>query len=174
MSGDLPSPEFSRVVSIARLGDHEAAYPITANEAERAALARRFGLVALDRFAADVRIARNAGGGIRLKAAIEAEVVQECVATLEPFASRIADDFTLVYQRRLAPPSELLDVEAEEFELLAGDEIDIGEAVAQQLSLALDPFPRAPDVGFPEALQAEPVAEARSNPFAELAKLAKK
>jgi uncharacterized metal-binding protein YceD (DUF177 family) len=174
MTDDRSPPEFSRVVSVARLGDHEAAYPITANEAERTALARRFGLVGVDRFAADVRIVRDTGGGIRLKAAIEADIVQQCVVTLEPFASRIGDDFTLVYQRRVAPPSELLDVDEDEFELLEGEEIDIGEAVAQQLSLALDPFPRSPGAGFPETIQAETEAAVRSNPFAELAKLAKK
>ena len=64
--------------------------------------------------------------------------------------------------------------DADETELFEGDEIDIGEAVAQQLSLTLDPFPRAPDAGFPEAEQAEATETVRSNPFAELAKLAKK
>jgi uncharacterized metal-binding protein YceD (DUF177 family) len=173
MTGDLPPSEFSRLVSVARLGDHEAAYPITANEAERAALARRFGLVALDRLAADVRLTR-VRGGVRLKAALEADIVQDCVVTLEPFKSRIADAFTLVYQRRIAPPSELLDPDEEEAELLEGDEIDIGEAVAQQLSLVLDPFPHAPGAGFPEAEQAEAAETGRSHPFAELARLAKK
>ena len=173
MSGDQPPPEFSRVVSVVRLGDHEAAYPITASEAERAALARRLSLVALDRFAADVRLSR-VRGGVRLEAAIEADIVQDCVVTLEPFKSRIADEFTLVYQRRIAPPSELLDPDEDEAELLEGDEVDIGEAVAQQLSLALDPFPRAPGAGFPEAEQAEAAENVRSHPFAELAKLAKK
>lgn len=173
MPGDLPLPEFSRLVSVARLGDHEAAYPITANEAERAALARRFGIVAVDRFAAEVRLWR-VSGGVRLEARLEADIVQDCVVTLEPFKSRVTDDFALVYQRRLAPLSELLDPNEDEFEHLEGDEIDIGEAVAQQLSLALDPFPRAPGAGIPEAEQAETVANVRSHPFAELAKLAKK
>lgn len=172
-AGDRPAPEFSRMVPVTRLGDEEVAYPITANEAERNALARRFGIVALDRFSADVRLARVRGGA-RLRAAIEADIVQECVVTLEPFASHIADDFTLVYQRRLAPSSELLDPDADEAELLEGEEIDIGEAVAQQLSLVLDPFPRAPGAGLPEAEQAENPPDVRSRPFAELAKLAKK
>jgi uncharacterized metal-binding protein YceD (DUF177 family) len=174
MQADSPQPEFSRSVSIARLGDDEAAYRITASDAERLALARRFGLVAVDRFAADVRLSRETGGGIRLKAAIEADIVQECVVTLEPFISRITDDFNLVYRRRVAQQSEVLDVDEDELEPLEGEEIDIGEAVAQQLSLALDPFPRAPGAGFPEAAQAETAVSARPHPFAELAKLTKK
>jgi uncharacterized metal-binding protein YceD (DUF177 family) len=174
MEAGSPPPELSRIVSITRLGDDEARYQITATDTERKALARRFNLVAVDRFAADVRISREAQGGIRLKAAIEADIVQECVVTLEPFASRVADDFTLLYRRRAARQSEVLDVDEDEFEPLEGDAIDIGEAVAQQLSLALDPFPRSPGVGFSEATQAEAATSARPHPFAELAKLAKK
>jgi uncharacterized metal-binding protein YceD (DUF177 family) len=174
MQADPPPPEFSRVISIARLGDDAAAYQVTASDAERVALARRFGLVAVERFAADVLMSRETSGGIRLKAEIEADIVQECVVTLEPFASRIADDFNLVYRRRVAQQNEILDVDEDEFEPLTGEEIDIGEAVAQQLSLALDPFPRAPGAGFPEAMQAETAARAQPHPFAELAKLAKK
>jgi hypothetical protein len=34
-------------------------------------------------------------------------------------------------------------------ESLEGGRIDIGEAVAQQLSLALDPFPRTPEAPDP-------------------------
>jgi uncharacterized metal-binding protein YceD (DUF177 family) len=174
METDSAQPELSRIVSITRLGDDEARYLITASDTERTALARRFNLVAVDRFTADVRISRQAQGGIRLKAAIEADIVQECVVTLEPFASRVADDFTLVYRRQVAQQSEILDVDEDEFEPLEGEAIDIGEAVAQQLSLALDPFPRAPGAGLSEAVQAEVSASPRPHPFAELAKLAKK
>jgi uncharacterized metal-binding protein YceD (DUF177 family) len=174
MQADRPQPEFSRPVSIARLGDDEAAYPIAASEAERRALARRFGLVALDRFAADVLISRAAGGGFRLKGVIAADIVQDCVVTLEPFASRVNDEFVLIYRRRAARPSEVVDVDEDDFEPLDGDEIDIGEAVAQQLSLSLDPFPRAPGVESPGVVQTEAQRSVPPHPFAELAKLVKK
>ena len=45
----------------------------------------------------------------------------------------------------------MLSGEAELVEPAPGGVVDIGEAVAQQLSLALDPFPRAPGVAAPEA-----------------------
>ena len=39
----------------------------------------------------------------------------------------------------------MVDLESDAAEPFDGDAIDIGEAVAQQLALALDPYPRAPE-----------------------------
>lgn len=168
-------PEFSRLVPLARLDD-ETVYPITANAEEREQLARRFDLVALDAFAAEVRLSRTAAG-IRLAARITADIVQLCSVTLEPFPSRIEDEFTLLY-RKEAPESEVLDAMEEDYEILRGTEIDIGEAVAQQLSLALEPYPRAPGAeiaSLTEDSAGETEApEAPASPFAALARLAKK
>ena len=135
-------PEFSRIAPLARLASNSAVYEIVANPAECAALARRFGLIAVERFAATVRLTGSAAG-VRLEAEIHAATVQQCGVTLEPFPSALDDRFFLLY-RRAPPPALALDPAAEDFETLVGEEIDIGEAVAQQLSLALDPFPRAP------------------------------
>jgi uncharacterized metal-binding protein YceD (DUF177 family) len=175
-----PAPEFSRVVSIARLGAEAAEHVITAGEGERAALAGRFGILAIERLAATVRLMRIAGG-VRLEAALEAEVVQECVVMLEPFTSTVSDSFALVYRRRVeVGEGTTIDVDVDE--PLLGDEIDIGEAVAQQLSLALDPYPRSPAAQsrMTEAAEAmkpaapPPEGEVTQRPFAELAKLLKK
>jgi len=48
------TPEFSRPVPLGRLGVEPFRQEIAANEAERAALARRFDLLALDRLSAVV------------------------------------------------------------------------------------------------------------------------
>jgi len=45
--------------------------------------------------------------------------------------------------------------------------VDIGEAVAQQLSLVLDPFPRAAGVAAPEDAPGGPAA---ASPFAALSR----
>jgi hypothetical protein len=116
---------------------------IAAEPAEREALAARFGLVALDRLAADVVLHRQAGGIVLLEAVFEAAFAQSCVVTLEPVYGTITERFALRY----GPPGAAeADIEpaADEpaFEPLAGDAIDIGEAVAQELSLQLPPFPR--------------------------------
>ena len=53
--------------------------------------------------------------------------------------------------------------------------IDLGELAAEQLGLALDPYPRKPDAAVPAEWKAEPVvepvADERPNPFAVLEKL---
>jgi uncharacterized metal-binding protein YceD (DUF177 family) len=169
-------PEFSRLVPLARLDGGEAIYPISANPEERSLLARRFDLVALDTLTAEARLSRGPAG-IRLAARLTADVVQLCGVTLEPFRSRIEEEFTLLYGTE-APAGDVLDPMAEDFEIVSGTEIDIGEAVAQQLSLSLDPFPRAPGAEIavlPEDLSEEtPPDSAAVSPFAALARLAKK
>jgi uncharacterized metal-binding protein YceD (DUF177 family) len=161
--------EFSRPVTIDRLPLGETIHDVAAEADERAALARRFALLALDRLEARVGLTRLGGGLVRLAAELSADVVQECVVSLEPVASRVEDRFTLLYgEDREDGGDVVLSGEAEVVEPLSGGIIDIGEAVAQQLSLALDPFPRANGgVAAPEA--PSPAAEASSS-FAALSR----
>jgi uncharacterized metal-binding protein YceD (DUF177 family) len=137
--------EFSRRVELARLGAHEAVYPISATAEERAALARRFGLLSLDRLEAEIRLQRLAGGMVRLSGRLTAYVVQACVVSLEPVASALEEEFTVLYGHPTeSGKSVIVDLETDEAEPFHGDAIDVGEAVAQHLALSLDPYPRAP------------------------------
>jgi uncharacterized metal-binding protein YceD (DUF177 family) len=160
-------PEFSRPVLLARLGSETLRREISASQSECEALARRFDLLALDRLSATVELLRRGGDIIMLRATFEAAFAQQCVVTLEPIEGALAGEFELLY----GPP------EAEEtamgvvgdivaFEPLHGEAIDIGEAVAQEFSLALPPFPRSPDADAAAA----PAPE-EPGPFAELARL---
>lgn len=165
--------EFSRPVDITRLGDAESRHTIEAGPAERTALATRFGLVTLDSLRADLTIRRVHGGAaVRVKGGLVADVVQSCVVSLEPVRSRIEEPFDLVY----APESAVeevgfgADTETEWPEPLPEGPLDIGEAVAQQLSLALDPYPRAPGAVIPEGRSEDSRSQ---NPFARLALLRK-
>lgn len=162
----LPTPELSRLVDLHRLPPGEAVFDIAASAVERQALAGRFDLLALDRFEAQVRLSRLPGGFLRLSARLSADVVQACVVTLEPVASRVEDEFTLSYGAT-APLDEISPSGAGDLiePLPTSGQLDIGEAVAQQLSLALDPYPHAP--GAQVAPSAGPVG---TSPFAALAK----
>jgi hypothetical protein len=140
-----PAPEFARLVDVPRAAGLVVTLAIAANPAECAALALRFALVALDRLEAEVRLERLDGGLVRVSATLAAELAQSCVVTLEPVAARIEEDFTVLYGTAKAAREVVLDGAAETVEPFDGFRIDVGEAVAQQLSLALDPFPRAPD-----------------------------
>jgi uncharacterized metal-binding protein YceD (DUF177 family) len=134
--------EFSRPVDVTRLGATEASYDIAADETERTALARRFELLSLDRFVALVKLRRVVGGMVRLDASLSADLVQADVATLDPVASHLEDSFTVLFSEKVTDAGAL-DPDAEPVEPLIDGRIDIGETVAQQLSLAIDPYPRA-------------------------------
>ncbi|MGE0724996.1 MAG: DUF177 domain-containing protein [Alphaproteobacteria bacterium] len=140
------TPEFSRLVPLTSIDRRGFSQTIEASPAERTALAERFGLIALDRLVADVRLRPvNGGTAIRLDARITADCVQRCTATLEPLPVTVAEEFALLYSAEARTGGDLdIEYADEVLEPLDGDSIDIGEAVAQELSLALDPFPRAP------------------------------
>jgi uncharacterized metal-binding protein YceD (DUF177 family) len=171
MSG---APEFSRRVRLARIGAEPYRQRITASDDERAALARRFDLVSLDRLEAAVElIPRVIPGGERtilLRADLEAAFEQCCIVTLDPIAGVLAERFELLYGPAEAEEcAASLVGEEVAFEPLGGDSIDIGEAVAQEFSLALPPFPRNPEIRL--ETETEPDAAAASNPFAGLLRL---
>jgi uncharacterized metal-binding protein YceD (DUF177 family) len=167
MSG--PDSEFSRMMPLIRLGSEPFRQEVEANETERAALARRFGLVSLDSLAASVELVRERGGTILLTAEFAAVFVQECVVTLDPVPGSVAERFALRY----GPPEMETDADRDDepaFEPLLGEAIDIGEAVAQEFSLSLPPFPRADD-----AIVAVDASEnADDGPLAALGRLARR
>ena len=163
-----PVPEFSRPIPRERLGGQVLVEEISATAQERTALARRFGLLGLGLLRATARIepADGPAGLLRLSGHLSAEVSQACVVTLEPVASRIEADFTLLYSLEPdpSPASEgvaevVVDPEAEEPpEPLGAGGLDLGEAVAQQLAVALEPYPRAPEAALEAALLGAPGA----------------
>lgn len=162
--------EFSRRIDGLRLNAGGEIFAIAANAEERAGLARRFGLLALDRLEAKIKVTPMAGGFYRLAATLDAELAQACTVTLEPVPSRIEENFTLTFGPADEAGEIVLDGESEPVEPLEDGIIDIGEAVAQQLSLALDPFPRVPGA----AIEVESVVSddtPRESPFAALARL---
>ncbi|HEV2550152.1 MAG TPA: DUF177 domain-containing protein [Stellaceae bacterium] len=165
----MAATEFSRPIETSRLPEGGTDMAIAASPAECAALARRFSLLALDRLEAALHLEWVARRLLRLEATLSAEVVQECVVTLEPVRSQVEDRFVLLY----GPASETSDVmlreDEEVLEPIVDDQIDLGEAVAQQLSLAIDPFPRASGAAAPSG-----PGEGIVSPFAALAKWRKK
>ena len=114
---------------------------------------------------------RIGGELIRLEANFEAEFSQNCVVMLEPVAGRVSQTFALLYGPVQKEQAEIdLDADEPAFEPLTGDAIDIGEAVAQELSLTLPEFPRLPDA----VIEVSDTAEPDDNPFAALERLRSK
>jgi uncharacterized metal-binding protein YceD (DUF177 family) len=161
-----PANELSRPVLLARLGNEPFRQLIAASEAERDALARRLDLLSLHRLEAEVELVREPAGTILFSAAFEAAFAQECIVTLDPVAGHVSERFQLRYgPPETEKPSPAVDDDPA-FEPLESDVIDIGEAVAQEFSLSLPPFPRAPDA----VIETDLAEDDDDGPFAALAK----
>jgi uncharacterized metal-binding protein YceD (DUF177 family) len=141
------SPEFARPLTLDAARRTRAPVLVEADAAERAALARRFDLVALDQLQATVSISVT-GNDILLSGTLSADVTQRCIATDEPVPSSITAPITLRCVPVGAEPSdEEVELSDEDCDVIDydGAAIDLGEIIAQSLSLALDPWPRHPD-----------------------------
>ena len=177
-----PKPELSRIVRVEKLGLQEYTQDIEASDHERQALAERFKIDSLDALTAQVSLQLLANDDVLMTARFKARVTQTCVVTLDPVESEISANFTMTYSHS---PDEEGGHDEEEFADLDDDielsepiidgKIDIGEAVAEQLALEIDPFPRVKGAKFDGYSTGnngkdEPVPE-KKNPFAVLSKL---
>ena len=168
-------PEFSHEIGLEELRGGLVRRSIEATAAERRALAKRFGVLAIDALAAKVSLeSRSKGRLIVAKGDLNADVTQSCVVTLQPLPRKVTESFEV--RLAVGPDTEdspIIDFDpaAEDVpEPIDGDSVDIGELVAQHLSLALDPYPRAEDAELEaKALAAGKVAA--DGPFAKLAQL---
>lgn len=150
-----------------RLGAEPYRQEIAATEEERAALAGRFDLVAIDRLTAMVELVREGPELVLLHAEFQAEFVQSCVVTLDPVPGAVSERFSLLYGPPDAEEGAGAADEDLAFEPLSADAIDIGEAVAQEFSLVLPPFPRSADA----SAEIDEPACGRDSPFAALSSL---
>ncbi len=150
------TPEFSHIVDARLVPAAGLTLDLDANEKERAALARRFGIVAVNALRARVVLSRINKKRVRANAEITGEVVQNCVVTLEPFAQPVSGAFSVTVSEDESDGGENLkineiDIDAvndEDVEYCPDGKIDVGELVAEYFSLAIDPFPRAPNAVF--------------------------
>ncbi len=177
--------EFSRAVGIEPWPEAGIAVELAATPEECQALAERFSLVGLRDLKASGRLERPAGAGgeLVLRCHLTASPVQSCVVTLEPVATRVDETIERRFRRvsaaELAAEAAALaeEVEMSEVEPLVGSQLDLGEVVAEEFGLALDPYPRAADaeaalagqqLGPTVTINADERAE---SPFAGLAEL---
>lgn len=166
-------PEWSRPERVDTIGEGPRAIAISADENERAALARRFDLLAIERLDAAFTVRRE-GGAILAGGRVRASVVQPCSATGAPVPASVDELVELRFADELADDEELeLSPDALDTLPIENGAIDLGEAAAETLALALDPFPRAPDA---DAVLAEAgvLGEAPAGPFGALADLKRK
>ena len=138
---------------------------IEANEAERAALAKRFGITAIHALTAKVDFSEK-DDAVVASGSFSATLEQPCAVTRDNFTYAITEDFSL----RFVPAGRMGEYEEDaEFELTEedldeieyeGETFDLGEAIAQELGLAIDPYREGPGA---DAMRAEAGIESDEN-----------
>ncbi len=168
----MSESEFSRVVKLHNIVERPVM--LEPNKAEMAALAKRFSLTAVHRLKAEVTlIAKDeivSGTGRLL-----ADVIQQCAISAEDFPVHIDEPLTFRFvPDSQTPTDEELELGAEDCDVIfyAGDSFDLGDAVAESLGLAIDPYATGPNA---ETFRQDSglLDESAAGPFAALAALKK-
>jgi uncharacterized metal-binding protein YceD (DUF177 family) len=160
MSVELHRPFL--VGQIPALGTH---FNVEATPSESSALAKRMGLPEVLELRCRFHLTRESDTTIKATGVLQARVAQTCVISLEDFEVSLEESFTV----RFVPSgteNDDLDPESEDEIPYENGMLDLGEAAAEQLGLALDPYPRAPDAKLPD-IEEEP----EPHPFAALDRL---
>jgi uncharacterized metal-binding protein YceD (DUF177 family) len=161
------TPEFSRIERLDTIGE-DRHVSIAADAPERAALAKRFGLVSVERLEAELDIRREAAG-IAVRGRVTADVVQACSITGDPLPVRVDEPVALRFVEPSQGGEDEIELGSDALDTvdIEGGGIDLGEAAAETMVLALDPFPRGP--GAAAALkEAGIVSEEEAGPFGAL------
>ena len=167
--------EFSRVIKLDRIP--QDAVTITATSDEVAALARRFGLPSVKNLSATVKLVCE-GREIGVSGTLIADVEQACAISGEPFANHIVEPIAFRFVPRTdasptASPDEEIELDSDQLDEIEydGAAFDLGEAIAQSLALAIDPYATGPNAEVLRREQGITGDDAPSGPFAALAQL---
>ncbi len=158
-------PELHRPLSLDRIGSQGLDLTVEASQAECAAIAIRMNLPAVLALTCVFHLVRERRDIVLARGVLRARIIQTCVVSLEPFEAPVEE----VFHVRFVPSGEETDdpdPESDDEIPYEGNEIDPGEAAAEQLGLALDPYPRMQGVEMPDTGD-----EPDPHPFAALRRL---
>ena len=161
-------------IVVAQMPDTGLHRDIEADPAVRDALAAVAGVREILSASASLDVTPAGGGRFHVSGRVQARIGQTCVVTLDPIESDIDEPIDLVF----APPDQipelakLVDEAAESAteipdppEPIENGAIDLGRLATDALFLAIDPYPRKPDVVFEPVVVA---ADPEDHPFAAL------
>jgi uncharacterized metal-binding protein YceD (DUF177 family) len=149
-------------------------------------MAKMLGVVALSQVEAHFKVTRWRKSGLKVIADISADVIQNCVVSLETISSSLNEQFEWVFQPATRPRKEvdkdavlLIDPLGEDAaDLLIDGRIDLGQLLSEHLCLMIDPFIRSENIEFDALYQTSQklTAPETSNvsPFAVLKQIGKK
>ena len=143
----LPPSELTRMIKARPLSGE--AVVIEATPEERTALAVRFGLGAVESLRAEMQLEQKPRA-IRVTGRLQAAIMQPCAISSEDFPVTIDEPVDLRFvedSTRPAIEGDEIELEADDCDEIgySGDMFDLGEAVAQTLGLAIDPYAEGPN-----------------------------
>ncbi len=171
------APEFSHIVKMDEIGSTPQKIALIASDAERAALATRFDLITLDELQATLSLSKS-GDIVALSGTYAASLSQSCIATGDPVPANLREtvQINFIPEPKIAGGESEIELTADDVDVIFHDgrTVDVGEAIAQSLALALDPYPRsaiAEQALRAAGVKSEEEARLAASPFAGLAGL---
>jgi uncharacterized metal-binding protein YceD (DUF177 family) len=145
---DNPSPEFSVIRKLTEINPSVEKGSIAANAEQRTALAKRFSLRSIQSLNASFAL-RPQAEKISFSGTISSNLIQICAISGQDLPIQLNEKFDIAFIHQIAPTLEEQEIEltADDCDVVDfdGQQIDLGEAIAQTLFLALDPYARAPN-----------------------------
>ena len=156
--------EMSRIVDARQLPPEPL--EIKATPEECTALAKRFDLVRVKHLSARITLTRD-GPSVRAAGQLNTDIVQSCAVSAEDLPVRIHEPIALHFVPANAKQAEEIELDAEMLDEIDmdGQQFDLGEAIAQTLCLAIDPYLEGPGAAEARRKLAE---QEPSGPFAAL------
>ena len=163
--------EFSRIVDLR--GITLAPERLEATAEECLALARRFAIVSVQRLSATIALEKD-GAVVMANGTLSAAFVQSCAVSGEDLPMTVDEPIQLRFVPENGPsrPDEEIELDESDCDEIpySGTAFDLGEAVAQSLALAIDPYATGPNADAARKA-AGIVSEGATGPFAALAAL---
>jgi hypothetical protein len=169
---------FERQYNLGSLGRAGAELKLSARDEELVKLAQWAGVRRVESFSASVTLQRLSTESFVYEADLRAEIIQDCVVSLEPVRSAVRRNLhrELHLAETLRAPVDgdvVVDPTSEDDDVreeIASLRYDLAGPLLEEFVLAIDPYPRAQGVVF--VVPAKPEL-GRTNPFAVLKNLKK-
>jgi uncharacterized metal-binding protein YceD (DUF177 family) len=179
MIAPLPKQLLSRPFVVTALPDSGLRTTLDADETERDALAKAYGLIAVKSLKAEFLVKPHKGA-VHVTGSVHGIVTQTCTVSLDPFDADVIEQVDLVFMQQAGIDAWIAKNKAKQKEeptlededppdAIVDGRIDLGEVAAEFLALGIDPYPRKPGVEF----DAGPTSDKDPSPFAALAQLKK-
>lgn len=181
-------PEWSYQVEAVEVSNAPLRKKISASPQQRKDLARRMGVISVDKLEADLRVQRTENKFlIHVTGSFKGQVTQECVVTAEPVQKGIegavegwfaeSEKAVSLAKIRHEKTSQMINSEVpilgdkDDPDMIENGIFDLGELVTQHAILEIEPYPRRENAEHPDVLTEEEAARQKkniNNPFAAL------